>query len=197
MTVSAAPTVGVAASFTPQPLEPYVGAALLEAGLAAPRVVFADFNQIHQVCLDPLGVFGAKLDRLALLWRVEDVFEAQFLAAAEGDPGAASDLLDGVADLVASIAQSVRREGIPTVVSIPPTPDGFGLDRLDPVSSAEVGRLHDRVAASSSTASRASTGSGCSITVDSSTTWAPRQPTTCADSSSSTALSNGDGRTAR
>jgi FkbH-like protein len=140
-------TVGIAASFTPQPLEAFVGTALLDAGVGRPRVVFADYNQIHQACLDPASVFGVELDRIALLWRIEDVFESNLIAALEGDRAAADELLDGIADLAAMVAQCARREGIPIVASIPPTPDGFGIDRLDAASSVDIGRLHDRATA--------------------------------------------------
>ena len=61
--------IGVAASFTAQPLEPFVGVPLLEAGVV-PSFRFAEYNQIHQVCYDPTGALG-KIDVLIVLWRID------------------------------------------------------------------------------------------------------------------------------
>lgn len=67
------PRIAVAASFTAEPLAPYLGAHLLGKGLA-PVITFGPFNQMHRACLDHKGVFGEEPDVIVLLWRAEDMF---------------------------------------------------------------------------------------------------------------------------
>jgi FkbH-like protein len=138
--------VGVAASFTAHPLEPFLGVELL-SGTSDPAIVFADHNQLHQTCLDPTSTFGVQPDRLVLLWRLEDVFEADLLGAVVGDADAGKRLLDSVGQLVSLMAQCAEREHVPMVVGIPPTPAGLALDPLDTASSTLVGDLHARAVA--------------------------------------------------
>jgi FkbH-like protein len=135
--------VGVAASFTAQPVEPFLGAELLNT-VDHPVIRFAGHNQIHQACLAPADVFGDLPDRLVLLWRLEDVFEADLLAGIVGDADAAQRVIDGVQQLVALVAQCAERTRLPIVVSVPPTPHGFGIDPLDVTSSIAIGTIHAR-----------------------------------------------------
>ena len=139
--------VAVAASFTPEPLEPYIGTALLGHGVVRPSVVFADYNQLHQVCLDPTAALGSRPDRLVLLWRIEDVFERDLVDALSSDADATRRLVDGVAELTDLVVACARREHLPIVFGVPPTPHGLGLDPYDPSSSVALGRLHQRLCA--------------------------------------------------
>ena len=89
--------MGLAASFTAEPLVPFLVDGLLAAGLQ-PAAHVAPYNQLHQACLDHRRAFAAapELDAVVLLWRIEDVLgrelelfvagEAAALPAALGTP---------------------------------------------------------------------------------------------------------------
>jgi FkbH-like protein len=137
--------VGVAASFTSQSLEPHLGVALIDRALA-PQLRLADFNLIHQSCLDPFGTFGDDVRRLLVLWRLEDVFERDVVAVFEGDTGAARRLIDGVAELAGLVVQCARERHLPIVFGVPPVPRGLGLDLADPATSLVAARLQQHAA---------------------------------------------------
>jgi FkbH-like protein len=134
--------VGVAASFTAEPVEAQAGALLLDSGFADPEVRFADYNQLHQVCLDPSSTLGDDLDVLVLLWRIEDVFERQFTRYLGGDDDAGTAILAGIAEL-ASLVVSLETTSTATIVaSTPPHPAGWGIDLRDVTTSLRVSHLH-------------------------------------------------------
>jgi len=137
-------SVGVAASFTAEPLEPQLGTALIDAGYADPEIHFAEYNQLHQVCLDP-GAVAPHLDVLILLWRIEDVFEREFLRYLEGDDTAADRIGDDTAQLAALVTALDANAALDLVVSMPPYPAGWNVDLRDAATTARVGRLHRRV----------------------------------------------------
>lgn len=135
-------TLGVAASFTAEALEAQLGATLLDAGFADPDIRFGEYNQLHQVSLDPVAMLGAGLDYLILLWRIEDVFERQFDRYLGGDDAAGTEICDGVAELAALVVAMDAKSTMAVVVSIPPYPAGWGVDLRDVATSIRVGRLH-------------------------------------------------------
>lgn len=134
--------VGIAASFTVNPIEPYLGSALLDAGLVNPQLLIADYNQVHHVCLDPSGVFGTLPQCLLLLWRLEDIFEADVLSLLDGDATAANRLLAGVAELAALVAQCAESCHRPIVAGIPPFPRVLGTDPLDVGAMSTLSAMH-------------------------------------------------------
>lgn len=116
-------TIGLAGSMTLDPMVPYLGAHLLGRGFKNPKIVSAEFNQLHQACRDPKGAFGDAPDAIFLIWRLEDMFP---------------DMLDRPADVLAAVsglAQSVatlRRNFSGTIiVSAPPYPS---LPAFDPTA---------------------------------------------------------------
>jgi FkbH-like protein len=137
--------IGVAASFTAEPLEAQLGAALLDAGMVEPAIRFADYNQLHQVCLDPSAMLGDHLDFIVLLWRVEDVFERQLALYIAGDDAAATTIRDGVAELASLVVQLETTSAATVIAATPPHPGGWGIDLADVVTSVRVGRLHREV----------------------------------------------------
>lgn len=139
--------VGVAASFTAEPLEAQLGSALLDAGFADPEIRFAEYNQLHQVCLDPSATIGDGLDVLVLVWRIEDVFERQFRAFLRGDDAAGAAIRDDVVRLAEIVARLDASSAVTIVASVPPHPAGWGIDLCDPVTSTRVGDLHRRAVA--------------------------------------------------
>jgi FkbH-like protein len=132
--------VGVAASFTAQPLEPFVGVRLLDAGVVA-QFAHADYNQIHQVCYDPVGALGA-VDYLVVLWRIEDMFPAALERALDGDAKAIADLSDAAAELGRTVGAAARAASFSFIVSVPPFPRPVGADLLDSVVGIRLGRAH-------------------------------------------------------
>lgn len=136
-------TVGVAASFTAEPIEAHLGMGLLDAGLTAPRFQFADYNQIHQLCLNPGAVLGGAVDHMLVLWRVEDVFATALEAYLGGSTSALAEIVDGVGELARMLA-TLGSEATLTV-SVPPMPMPWGVDCLDSRVSSDLGHLHRQV----------------------------------------------------
>jgi FkbH-like protein len=134
--------IGVAASFTAQPLEPFLGVPLLEAGVV-PDIHFAEYNQIYQVCFDPAGTVGA-VDRLVILWRIEDMFGGALDRAVAGEAGALAEIADAASELGHTVGRAARDAGFSFVVSVPPFPRPIGTDLLDSVVGLRLGRAHGR-----------------------------------------------------
>lgn len=132
--------IGVAASFTAEPLEPYLGAHLLEAGLVV-GFSFAEYNQIHQVCFDPEGMLGT-VDYLLVLWRLEDLFASALERVSNGDTDAFGEVTGGAAALAQSIAGMASVAKFPVVVSVPPFPRPIGVDLVDSVVGLRLARVH-------------------------------------------------------
>lgn len=83
-------TVALAASFTVEPLLPYLGGFLAQRGLLA-RFSLAPFNQIYQALLDPAGALRASpADVAIVLPRVEELCGRALARLAELDPDAAA-----------------------------------------------------------------------------------------------------------
>jgi FkbH-like protein len=133
--------IGLTASFTPQPLVRPLLAVLGEGA----EVLAADFNQVHQTLLDPASSFETPIDRLVVLWRVEDVFSAA-LTAWVIESGDASGLVADVRQLGALVAQAAAA-GVPVVATVPPVPVFSWLDPLDTRTSIRLGILHGQLVA--------------------------------------------------
>jgi FkbH-like protein len=133
-------SVGVAASFTAQPLEPFLGAALLAADVAA-SFSFAEYNQIHEVCYDPTGLLG-NLDVLIIAWRLEDLLGGPLERAVAGDAAALGELADAAAVLGSTIGKAASDAAFTFVVSVPPFPRPVGVDLIDSVVGLRLARAH-------------------------------------------------------
>jgi FkbH-like protein len=142
--VSDRPRIGVSASFTAEAIEPYLGVGLVDAGFAAPIIEFAPLNQIFQTALDPTAMFDGAPDHIGILWRIEDVFAADFELFLLGDDDAASRIVGGAEELVSAVAEIPSRHGIDTTVGIPPFPFDASGDLTDPATSVRLGALHRR-----------------------------------------------------
>jgi FkbH-like protein len=136
--------VGLAGTFTLDPLVPFLTDALLAAGIA-PEVSLAPYGQLFQACLDPTAAFGGTPDAIVLLFRLEDLMADDLAAAVAGDAEALAraeakqdDLARAVAALRASFAGTV-------VAALPPFPEPPALDLLDgPAPSSLCARLRER-----------------------------------------------------
>lgn len=65
--------VGLAGSFTVDPLTRYLSKVLTSKGLGKPAYRVAPYNQITQLSFNPEAVLGGAVDYLLVLWRIEDV----------------------------------------------------------------------------------------------------------------------------
>lgn len=67
-------TIGLAASFTVDPLIPLIGGGLLQRAAQRPDIFNANYNQLARVCIDPASEFGGQVPEvIVLLWRLEDL----------------------------------------------------------------------------------------------------------------------------
>src|SRR5262245_2399719 len=95
--------IAIAGSMTVEPLEPYLGACLVNKKFK-PRITVGPFNQLRQICHDPEGVLGTdNLGAIVLLWRIEDLFP-DMLARCLHDSEAVSDLVRELKSFAGSLA---------------------------------------------------------------------------------------------
>ncbi|MEZ0260795.1 MAG: HAD-IIIC family phosphatase [Alphaproteobacteria bacterium] len=124
-------TIGVSSSVTAEPLAPFLGAHLLGKKYA-PQIVFGDFNQIHQTCLDHKGYFGRDdLNAIVLIWRLEDMFGG-LLAQCLDNPGDAMPQLVAEVKNLAQAVGKLRKDFKGTIVAaVPPYPTMPGYEVQD------------------------------------------------------------------
>lgn len=136
--------VGLAATFTLDPLVPFLTDALLARGLQ-PQVALAPYGQVFQACLDPAAAFAALPDAIVLLFRLEDLASDALAEAAAGGARALArveETLDDVARAVGALRASFAGT---VVAAVPPFPDPPALDLLDgPEPGALFARLRAR-----------------------------------------------------
>ncbi|MEM9469516.1 MAG: HAD-IIIC family phosphatase [Pseudomonadota bacterium] len=66
-------TIGLAGSFTVDPLTRLLSKDLTNKGFEKPNLAVAPYNQIIQLSMQPEELLGAKTDILAVFWRLEDI----------------------------------------------------------------------------------------------------------------------------
>ena len=136
--------IGLAASFTAEPLVPFLGAPLVEAGLP-PEIKVGPYNQLFQVCFDPAGHFGADRDTIVLLWKMEDLMGDEIGAFCKGDASAYPKCLEKAALLAQAVGALRSAFSGAIVVNLPPFPaalPAWGLDLGNPLG---LGALHRAV----------------------------------------------------
>jgi len=136
--------IGIAASFTANTLSQFVGAHLVSQGFR-PQFTLGPYNQLFQVCLDPVPYFGSKCDAVALLWRIEDLMANELDDYLNGDNAALTGAGDKLASFAAAIS-NLRRIFFGTIIiSTPPLPAGIHgtLGSLDHPS--RLGQFHRRI----------------------------------------------------
>jgi FkbH-like protein len=140
--------VAVTASFTIEPLLPFLGCFLAQRGLFADFTV-APFDQIYPSLLDPNGALAGGADVTLVLPRLEDLCRAPAAALASLDP---EQVARGRAEAVAEIARlaraietyEARAAGFLVVGTLPP-PASTPLGVLDASHAASLGRLRDEL----------------------------------------------------
>ena len=137
--------IGIAATFTANPLIPYLGGHLLAAGLPA-DIKIGPYNQIFQVCLDYAAHFPKELDAIALLWRVEEIMSEEVTAALHGDMGAVSRALTRLASLGQALAALRASFSGTIIVNVPPFPSTLPAHSLEFSNPSGLGAFHRAVA---------------------------------------------------
>lgn len=133
--------IGVAGSFTCEPIEAGLGYRLVGGGIAHPSFRFADYNQLHQLCIDPKTTLGAPVDHIVALWRIEDIWPDLVEAYLCGDTTTTQAIVDGAAELGTMLAQLAGGD-TPLTVSVPPAIRPWGVDALDARVTVPLGSLH-------------------------------------------------------
>ncbi len=137
--------IGLASSFTVEPLEPYLGVSLIESGFR-PSISIAPYNQIHQVCLDPSSAFGGALpDCICIMWRIEEVLAQELNAWCQGDASAIQQAVDRLSELAALIKGLEANHAASIVVSTPTFPVRPETSITDLGNIHEVGLFYSRV----------------------------------------------------
>ena len=131
----------VAASFTANAIDPGLGLALLDGEGLTPSVSHHDYNQIFQLCLAPADHVASEIDDVAVVWRIEDVFERDFHRWSNGDADATAALVEGAEALGRAVASCRERIDANVIVSDAPVPIGFGLDHRDPAELTALATL--------------------------------------------------------
>lgn len=136
--------VGLAGTFTLDPLVPFLTDALLAAGLE-PQVALAPYGQLFQACLDPGATFSGEPQAVVLLFRLDDLMADDLAPAAAGDAdalGRAEATLDDLARAVSALRASF---GGTVVAALPPFPEAPVLDLLDGAAPSDLfARLRQR-----------------------------------------------------
>ena len=105
--------VGLAASFTADPLVPLLGGRLLDRAARHPTVLNANYNQLSMVCINPAAEFGGTLpDVIAFLWRLEDLTSAT-------DANLIEDAFGNFVDQLRRLRNSF---GGTIIIALPPRP---------------------------------------------------------------------------
>lgn len=138
--------IGLAASFTADPLVPFIGAALLAQDTVAEFKV-GPYNQLFQTCLDPQASFGAACDVIVLLWRLEDLMLDEITRFLSGDHEALREAKAKLAAFTQAIGQLRNGFSGLVVAGVPPYPTGVagGLLALD--NAGGLGAFHHALVA--------------------------------------------------
>ena len=117
--------VGLAGSFTIDPIIPYLGTQLISRGIGRPAVFVAPYNQLFQTCLNPEAALGGAVDAIVLLMRLEDLFEAELEDFVHGEDEALRKVLETIVGLTGAVRGLRENFKGPILASLPPYPDTF------------------------------------------------------------------------
>lgn len=136
--------VGLAATFTIDPLVPMLGAALLDHGFV-PDLRLGEYNQPFQFCLDHGSQVGEDRDVIILIWRIEDLLAKSFKDYVFGIRSAIAAARESVDELVQALSHLRKAFAGTLIVSLPPFPVGTVIDLLDLDNAASAGSFHRNV----------------------------------------------------
>lgn len=133
--------IGIAASFTADPLVPFIGAALLTENTTAEFKV-GPYNQLFQTCLDPETSFGGACDAIVLLWRLEDLMLDEITRFLGGDDEALKRASAKLAALAGAVGQLRGAFSGMVVAGVPPYPTGVAASLLALDNAGGLGAFH-------------------------------------------------------
>jgi FkbH-like protein len=115
-------SIGLAGSFTVDPVIPYLGADLLESGFK-PAFEIAPYNQIYQLCTAPDSFFGAEFpNAIVILWRLEDLLGSALSRARGGDREARERINAELQQFIGAVHTLRQSYSGVLIVSTPPYP---------------------------------------------------------------------------
>lgn len=115
-------SIGLAGSFTVDPLTRLLGKDLSEKGFEKPDFHVAPYNQLIQLGMNPEGLLGAKTDILIVLWRIEDITPDAM------NGGQAAQDIDNLIEAIKTLRGNY---GGTIIVSNPPYPSAPEFDAHD------------------------------------------------------------------
>ncbi len=140
------PMVAISASFTAEPLVPFLGAELLDRSVPVSALSVAPYGQIFQTCFDPRAAFGDREpDAIVLLWRIEDLFPELLERLRAGDPTALRETLGEISGLQQAVGALRDSFAGTIVVGTPPFPNAPGIDLRDLRNALALGADHRRM----------------------------------------------------
>ena len=134
-------TIGLAASFTVNGLVPFLGGPLLEANVK-PGIALGPYHQIFQTCLDPQSAFGRKCDVIVLLYRLEDLFHDDLVAASLGEAAAFQRCRDKMDLLVSALTNLAATFSGAILIDVPPFPPLLPSHARSLETPLGLGQLH-------------------------------------------------------
>jgi FkbH-like protein len=134
----------VAATFTAEPIVPYLGARLVDDPARPPVLTIAPYNQLFQLCHNWQTDYADHTPEvIVILWRIEDLLRNDFQSVLRGGSDAA--IFEKVGELADAVAQLRKTFGGRIVCSIPPFPHQSDHDISAISSPTTVGSLHRKV----------------------------------------------------
>ncbi len=106
-------TIGLAGSFTVDPLTRLISKDLMAKGFEKPDFAVAPYNQLIQLGMNPEPILGTKTDILVILWRIEDITP---------DPMNAEQCVQDIDELLQNIKTLRDNYTGTSIVSNPPYP---------------------------------------------------------------------------
>lgn len=123
--------IGIAATFTVDPLAPYLGFSLIDAGVH-PRISVGEYNQIFQACLNP-GTFwgGTPPEIVCFLWRIEDMAEQELSEFSTGTQDASGRIEAKLIQFAAALRTLRDQFSGTIIVAMPPYPQLVNMHPSD------------------------------------------------------------------
>jgi len=138
-------TIGLASTFTIEPIIPYLGVSLLESGLS-PRFATGPYNQIHQTCLEPAAAFeGVAVDCICIIWRMEEILEPDLTSWCRGEDSALDHARARLAELASLISGLAEKFDGSIIVSTPPYPSLAQTSISDLDNPKTIGFFHNQM----------------------------------------------------
>jgi len=136
----------IAATFTANPLVPYLGVKCLDGAGSMPLITIAPYDQLFQVCLNWQAMFtGRAPTAFILMWRIEDVLRSDLQEFLRGDRGAFERALGKIEELRGAVSSLRQSFSGTIVVSIPPFPHGSDHDIRAARTGVTAGSFHRRL----------------------------------------------------